>query len=188
MRRAIERAAVVGVLFFIAGCSEPPNKERDQAVSAIAAAQTAGAVTYATDELAAAQASLTRFDGLVAQHEYKQALSAALDARDRAFEAAKAAAAAQTALRAQADQLLNAMAAAIAVADADLKTAASAGAARRADRLRQTRKASVTAMQDARTLLSAGELTKAVKRLVDANAALKRDIAALEPQLKKPSK
>jgi hypothetical protein len=79
MRRWIERIVVGGALFFMTGCSEPPVKEHDQAVSAIAAARTAGAPDYAADEFAAAEASLKRCDEFVTQRDYKQALGAAID-------------------------------------------------------------------------------------------------------------
>ncbi len=157
-------------------------------MAAIDTARTAGASAYAADQLTAAEASLKRYDDLVADRDYKQALSAALDARDRAFDAAKSATARQASLRSEADQLLKSLDAAVAAADADLKASRSASAARRADKLRLTRKAAASAMQEARTMMTAGELTKAVKRLVDANAAMKRDIASLEAVVKKPQK
>jgi len=172
----------------MAGCSEPPTKEHDQAVAAIEAARTAGALSYAADELAAAAASLKRYDDLVAQRDYKQALSAALDARDRAFESAKSATTKQASLRTEADRLLKSLDTAMAVADADIKASRPASAAKRADKLRQTRKAAAVAVQEARTQVASGELTKAVKRLVDATAAMKRDIASLEAVIKKPQK
>lgn len=187
MRRVCAWGLAVA-LCFMAGCSEPPTKEHDQAVSSIAAARAAGAATYSADELAAADASLKRYDALVAQRDYKQALSSALDARDRGFEAAKAATTKQTELRKEAGQLLAGLDAALLVADTRLKTTRTAANARRLDRLRQTRKSTPAAMQDARTLLDGGDLTKAVKNLVAATGALKRDIAALDPPAKPAKK
>ena len=157
-------------------------------MTSIADARTAGAATYSADELTAAEASLTRHDALVAQRDYKQALSAALDARDRGFEAAKQSTATQKSLRTQAAQLLAGLEASMQLVDTQLKTARTAANAKRLDRLRQTRKSLPTAMQDARTLIEAGELTKGVKRLVDATAAVKRDTAALQPAAKATKK
>lgn len=171
----------------MAGCSEPPTAEHDQAIASLTAARTAGAATYAAEELAAAQEALKRYDELVAQRDYKQALNAALNARDRGFEAAKASAAKQQTLKDDAAKL-------IATIDLDLKAAEAAlstaprSAAKRADKLRQTRKSTTAAVQEARTLLGNGELTKAGKRLADASAALKRDIAAMQPAPAKPKK
>jgi hypothetical protein len=170
------------------GCSEPPVKEHDQAVAAIASARTAGAVTYAAADLKAAEASLTRYDEFVAQRDFKQALSAALDARDRAFEAATAAAKQQTALRVEADTLLTSLEQSITAADTLLKSARARALAKPADALRRTRKATTVAMQEARTLLASGELSRAVRRLTDATAALKRDSVALDDASKKLKK
>lgn len=188
MRRVCVRMAVVGVLCFIAGCSEPPTKERDQAIAAIASAREAGAATYAADDIAAADAALKRFDDFVAQRDYKQALNTALDARDRAIEAAKAATTKQTALRAQAATLLATLDAAVASADVQIKTTRVRALAKPTEKLRQARKAAAIALQEARTKLSAGELTTATRRLVDATAVLKRDSDALEEAAKKIKK
>lgn len=157
-------------------------------MAAIAAARTAGAETYAADDIAAAETSLKRYDGFVAQRDYKQALNSALEARDRGFEAAKAATARQTELRAEASRLLALLDAALKTADAELKAPRPASAAKRAARLRQTRQATALAMQEARAQLDSGELTKAVRRLGDAIAALNRDTAALAAIARKPKK
>ncbi len=188
MRRWIERIVVGGALFFMTGCSEPPVKEHDQAVSAIAAARTAGAPDYAADEFTAAEASLKRYDEFVTQRDYKQALGAAIDSRDRAFESAKTAATRQQVLRVEATQLLSALDAALVATDAQLKTARPRTMAKAVDKLRQTRKAATTAMQEARTHVESGLLLKAVQRLTDATAAVKRDSAALEEAARKPKK
>ena len=157
-------------------------------MAAIAAARTAGAPTYASEDLAAAEASLKRYDEFVAQRDYKQALSTALDARDRGFEAAKAAAAKQVALHAQANQLLASLDAALVSVDAQLKAAHPRSQAKQVNKLRQTRKTTAVAMQEARTQLEAGELTPAINRLVVASAALKRDSDALDAAAKKTKK
>lgn len=188
MRRVCGRVAVLGVLCVIAGCSEPPKKEHDQAAASIAAARTAGAATYAADDLAAADATLKRYDEFVAERDYKQALSAALDARDRGLEAAKAATAKQTSLRADADLLLTTLETALAAVDVQLKTTRPRAMAKAVAKLRQTRKATTLDMQEARSQLAAGQLTQAGKRLVDATAALKRDSDALDDAAKKMKK
>ena len=178
---------LAGGLFFMTGCSEPPTKEHDQAVASIAAAKQAGASAYATDDLAAAEDALKRYDGFVAQHEYKQALSAALTARDRGYDAAKVADTKQQALKAQIETLLASIEKDIKSADTVI-AATPRAAAKRVDKLRQSRKAAQSALQEARTLSANGELTKAAKRLGDASAALKRDIAAQSPAPAKPKK
>ena len=70
-------------------CGDPPEKEMQQAQGAIDAARAAGADQYATDEFTAAQAALKRAHDAVDQRDYRLALNNALDARERAQNAAK---------------------------------------------------------------------------------------------------
>ena len=150
-------------------------------------AKDAGAATYAAEELSAAQEALTRYDTAVTQRDYKQALSAALTARDHGFQAAKTAAATKERLTAE-------IAASAATIERETKAADAAiaqaprSAAKRADKLRQSRKAAQQALQDARTWQANGELTKAAKRLADVTAALTRDLVALAPTPQKTKK
>ncbi|MEI6245767.1 MAG: hypothetical protein WCQ64_12070, partial [Acidobacteriota bacterium] len=109
-------------------------------------------------------------------------------ARDRGLEASKAATAKQAALRAQANTLLTTLDTALTSVDALLKPTRPRALARVVDKLKQTRKATALAMQEARTQLSAGQLTPATRRLVDATAQLKRDSSALEDAIKKIKK
>src|SRR5262249_3217939 len=83
----------VGLLMCLAvGCSGPPPKEPDGAQAAIATARAADAATYASDDLQAAQGFLEKYDQAVQQRDYRQALGDAIDARDRAYGAARQAA------------------------------------------------------------------------------------------------
>jgi len=77
------------LLLLVAGCSEPPQKEIDQAQGAIDTARAAGADKYATDEYTAATSALQKAHEAVDQRDFRQALSYALDARERAKEAAR---------------------------------------------------------------------------------------------------
>jgi hypothetical protein len=63
----------------------------NQAQGAIDAARAAGAEQYAAQELGAAADALKRSEEAVAQNDYRSALSLAIDARERAQNAAKAA-------------------------------------------------------------------------------------------------
>ena len=76
-------------LVVLGACSEPPNKERQQAEARVAAARAADAAIYAPEGLQAAEAALQKYDEAVAQRDYRQALNLALEARDQAYEAAK---------------------------------------------------------------------------------------------------
>ena len=91
-------AAVAG-----AACGDPPDKEMQQAQGAIDAARAAGADQYARDEFTAAEDALKRSHDAVAQRDYRQALNAALDARERAQTAAKESVNRKATARADAD-------------------------------------------------------------------------------------
>ena len=74
------------------GCSAPPQKEIDQAQAAVDQARTAGADKFAPEEYAAATAGLQKAQAAVDQRDYSQALSFAIDARQRAQNAIRQAA------------------------------------------------------------------------------------------------
>src|SRR3954469_19316834 len=88
MRRLVLSLAVLAAIAG-AACGDPPDKEMQQAQGAIDAARAAGADQYAREEFTAAEDALKRSHENVAQRDYRQALNTALDARERAQEAAK---------------------------------------------------------------------------------------------------
>ena len=90
----------------ICGCSAPPQKERDQAESAVAAAKAADAAEYAPADLQKALTALAEYDRAVAQGDYRLALSQAISARDQAYTAARVAGEAKTAARNDAEGLI----------------------------------------------------------------------------------
>src|SRR5205807_5231258 len=75
-----------------AACGDPPDKEMQQAQGAIDAARAAGADQYAHADFVAAQEALKRAQDAVDQRDYRLALNHALDSRERAQNAVKAAA------------------------------------------------------------------------------------------------
>ena len=102
-----------------AACGTPPDKEMQQAQGAIDTARAAGAEQYARDEFAAAEGALKRSHEAVEQRDYRLALNNALDARDRAQNAARQTADRKVAARADAErELLDAM---TALTDANAK-------------------------------------------------------------------
>ncbi len=72
-------------------CAEPPHKEMNQAQGAIDAARAAGAEEYAAGELASAVEALEQSTVAVTARDYRLALAHALDSREAAQNAAKAA-------------------------------------------------------------------------------------------------
>lgn len=100
--------AVVLSLAFLTACSTPPQKEIDLAQGALDAARAAGAEQYAPEEMSAATATLQQAHDAIAQRDFRLALTRALDAHDRALEAAKAAADGQVRARAETDAAITA--------------------------------------------------------------------------------
>jgi hypothetical protein len=106
MPRASLVLVVSVVAMLAAGCSEPPSKEMHQAQGAIDAAKAAGAEQYASDELQSAVDALAQYEAAVAASDYRLALAHALDSRERAQSAAKAAVDARARARGDAEREL----------------------------------------------------------------------------------
>jgi len=177
-----QRCGVVIALAVAAlSCSEPPLKEFHQAEGALAAARAADAGTYAPDTLRAAEASLAKYDEAVAQHDYRQALNAALAARDQAYEAAKEASNKKAEARSRAESLIK-----------QLETLNTAGTARlsaanrptgaAADRLRAALRPVAEAMQEARARMDRQDYTGAGQLLTPVVTALEKELPATRPR------
>jgi hypothetical protein len=123
MRRVGRLAFVIllPALLLTAGCAEPPSKEMNQAQGAIDAARAAGADRFAASELAAATDALKRSEDAVAAGDYRQALSHAIDSRERAQQAAKMAVDGRADARGQAERAIAEAATLLARAKAQLK-------------------------------------------------------------------
>src|ERR687887_2904186 len=106
--RRFARSFALAAALTAAACGDPPEKEMQQAQGAIDAARAAGADDYANEELTAAQAALKRANDAVEQHDYRLALNNALDARERAQNAAKQAADGKAVARTEAEHTLGA--------------------------------------------------------------------------------
>jgi hypothetical protein len=169
-------AAVLVLAAVLSACSEPPIKERQQAEGAIEAARAAGAETYASAEFNDAQASLKRYDDAVAQRDYRQALSAALDARDRAYDAAKQASNRKSELRSQADRLAADLSSLVATANSRLAAPGGRSSGPAGERLKSARDAGDRALQEARTLDGQQDYAAAVTRLKPAIDNLRREL------------
>lgn len=107
-----------------AGCGgDPPDREMQQAQTAIDVARAADAETYATQELTAAEDALKNARAAVDQRDYRLALNHALDSRERAQNAAKQAADAKAKQRTAADRAVAAATTALGTAQKLIKTA-----------------------------------------------------------------
>ena len=99
-------AAAIGTVVFLTACSEPPQKEIDRAQGAIDAARAAGAEQYASEPFTAATTAMQQTHEAVEQRDYRLALSRAVDANERALEAARQAADGKARAHAEADAAL----------------------------------------------------------------------------------
>jgi hypothetical protein len=106
-------SALLLPLALLAACSAPPQKELDMAQGALDAARAAGAEQYAVQEYSAASSTLQQAHDAVSQRDYRLALTRALDAHDRAQDAAKAAADGKARARGEAEAAIAAASAAI---------------------------------------------------------------------------
>lgn len=164
-------------LLFVACSDGPPDKERQQAEGALQAALAAGADVYATAELQDAKSALTRYDAAVEQHDYRQALNSALEARDRAYDAVKQAGNKKAELRSRADRLSADLEALETLATSRL-TGGSRPSGAPAQRLRTLRDAGRSALQEARSAIDRQEYSAAIERLTSAGEALRRELGA----------
>jgi hypothetical protein len=110
-------------------CSDdPPEKEMQQAQSAIDVARAAGAEEYAHDELAGAEDALKGARDAVEQRDYRLALNNAIGSREQAELATKATADRRAALRTEAEGALLETSTALARAKSRLAAAETARA------------------------------------------------------------
>jgi hypothetical protein len=172
------RAAALFFAALLSACSDPPVEERQQAQGAIEAARAAGAETYATAEFNDAQSALKRYDDAVAQRDYRQALSAALEARDRAYDAAKQASNKKSEQRSQADRLAAELDTLVTSASARLTSGSARPVGASAERLKAVRDAGRIALQEARTLAEKQDYPAAVAKLTPAIADFRRELNA----------
>ncbi len=164
-----------------AACSEPPTKEIDRAQQAIDQAKAAGAEQYAPEIFAAATAALQQSHEAVDQRDYRLALSRAVDASDRAQEAATAAADNKAKARSQSEAAVNAVNAAVMQLQARLKVAEEAHVPpRELAPARATLKDAETALQKARTLLAAQNYTAATETVSALDAQIRSEIRVVE--------
>jgi hypothetical protein len=162
-------------------CGDPPEKEMQQAQGAIDAARAAGADEYASAEFTAAQAALKRANDAVAQRDYRQALSYALDARERAQDAARAAADGKAAARSKAESSIIALSADVKQLESRLKAAEAAHVAPRDLRdVRAVEQDARNALQEAGTALAKGDYKGATDAVAGQTPRVKAAIKAVE--------
>jgi hypothetical protein len=174
-------ACLVFALLLLAGCADPPTKEISRAQGALDAARAAGAADYATEEFRAAETSLDRSLQFVDERDYRQALSFALDARERAQVAARQAADEKARVRTEADRLLRASEAGLEQARGRLATAAEARVTRAA--LAGPKKAvdgAASAVESARTAFDQGSYRQSIEALAPVGDSLEKATSEID--------
>jgi hypothetical protein len=176
------RRLLIGLLLLTAaGCSEPPQKEIDQAQSALDAARTAGADKYAAEEYSDASATLQKAHASVDQRDYRQALSYALDARQRAIEASRQVPDGRTRAKTSVDILVKTTGTRADRLDAALKTAEEAKVPARELRTpRATLTAARTSLQEARRLIDTGNFAEAAATVAGVREKVDTAVKAVE--------
>ena len=170
-------AAMLAGAVVLVACAEPPTREISQAQGALEAARAAGAEAYAKSEFQAADAALTKAHAAVAERDYRQALSFALDAREQARTAAREAAAARA--RAATEVALAIQAATRGVETARARLAGPTGTRELRARLGPALDELTTQLQEARSAVAAGDYTRAAER----TKAIEERLAAVSADL-----
>ena len=145
----------------------------NQAQGAIETARAAGADRYAPEEYGAAVAALEKSREMATQRDYRQALNFALDARERAVDAARSGAERMAQVRSEAETAVRSAAATLQIAQSRAKAS---GAPRAADKtpapLRDAIAQAEKEMQEARSAIArqdyapARDLARAIEQRV----------------------
>ena len=180
-RLSVPLCAIISALVLSAACSAPPQKEIDRAQQAIDSARAAGADQYAPEAYAAALAALQQSHEAVDQRDYRLALSRAVDASDRAQEAATAAADGKSKARRESEAAVNTVNAALMHLESRVKVAEQAHVPpRELAPARNTIKDAEAALQKARTLLAAENYTAASQAVSGLDEQIRSEIRVVD--------
>lgn len=177
------------LLLVAAGCSEPPQREIDQAQTALDLARTAGADKYATVEYADAAAALQKARASVDQRDYRQAFNYAIDSRQRSHDAIRQAADGKARAQRAAESIVIDIATRASTLQDRVKAAEAARVpVKELRNARETMAAAQTRLQEARTLIGGGNYEEATKTLTAVRGNLDAAIADVEKIPPRPSR
>ena len=181
MLRSLRMVSVVAVVLLFVACAEPPSKEMNQAQGAIDSARAAGADRYSAAELAAAEDALRRSEQAVTQNDYRLALSLAIESRERAQSAAKAAGENRARARGDAERTLAEVNALLTQARNRLRDPNIERLPRRAlAGPRNTIETAQKTMQEARAALAADDYPRVIALTDGLSARIQAALAALD--------
>jgi hypothetical protein len=176
-------------LFLVSACAEPPSKEMHQAQGAIDAAKAAGAEQYGADELKAAVDALAQADVAVTANDYRLALASALNSREHAQNAAKAAVDGRARARGDAERELAEAIALVERADTRLKAPDTARLPARAlAPVRTAVEAAKITLQEARTALEKEEYAQVGKAAAAVTGQIEAALATLDAPAAAPAR
>jgi len=180
-RLSVRLGTIMCAVVLLAACSEPPKKEIDQAQQAVDSARQAGAEQYAPEAFGAATSALQQAREAVDQRDYRLALSRAVDASERAQDAARAAADNKARARSQAEAAINVTNAQVMHLQARLKVADEVRVpARELSPARATLKDAEGTLQKARALLAAGNFAAATTAVTGLDSQIRSEIRVVE--------
>jgi uncharacterized protein DUF4398 len=181
--------SLIATLSWTACGGDPPEREMEQAQTAIDDARAAGADKYAPLELTAAEDALKNARAAVDQRDYRLALNHALDSRERAQNAAKQAAEAGAAQRTAADRAVSAATTALGTAERLMRTAERARvAAKILANARPSVAAAASRVQEARAARARGDYLAASAAATSVTEQLQPIIADLSAATAPPSR
>ena len=192
LRPVVRVVAPLLLALSLAACAAPPEAEMTEAREALAAARAAGAEQYAAEEYRQAAAVMQRSERFVTEGDYRQALSAALEAREAAGAAAASARRAKEAARAAATAAMEQAQASLAGARAFTDAATAKPPRTRPERLHvsEVRRAIVVAnvaVQKAREAMGREDYPAASQALEGVRARLD-EVMAAKPEPPPPPK
>jgi methionyl-tRNA synthetase len=181
LRLSVPLCAIISALALSAACSAPPQKEIDRAQQAIDNARAAGADQYAPEAYAAATSALQQSHEAVDQRDYRLALSRAVDASDRAQEAATAAADNKARARRASEAAVNTVNAVLMQLESRVKAAEQAHVPpRELAPARRTIRDAEAALQKARTLLAAENYAAASEAVSGLHQQIRSEIRVVD--------
>lgn len=185
-------AFLLPVFLVLSACAGPPQKELDRAQGAIDAARAAGAEVYARESFAAATSALQQANDAVAQSDHRLALTRALDAYDRAQEAARGAADGKARARSEAEAAITAATAAVRRLNTRVTVESSRVPKGELPNARKAHAAAEAELQKARASLSTGAYLEARDTARALTAEINQRFRALDaaavPKTAKPAR
>jgi hypothetical protein len=181
--------ASVLLLLVTAGCSEPPQKEIDQAQTALDLARAAGADKYAITEYTDAASALQKARVAVDQRDYRQALNYAIESRQRSQDAIRQAADGKSRAQRAAEAIVIDISTRASTLQERVRAAEAARVPAKDLRTpRQAMTAAQTRLQEARTLIGAGNYEEATKTLTEVRGNLDAAIEQAEKIPQRPAR